>query len=307
MVEHTVEMDFAAAELERDLRLSPGYLEGNDSGESIPDWQGALEHNRVSDALRQQLLQLSEFFSDPVVYEAQRIYENSQLSAISFIQQRATAPGAARPATRKLVDLIAGISAALELGTAPGLRDWWTVVLAWRRTDFEEYSSYELLDSRATDESPQAWFMTVDHYCGRGEDDGLVVARWASGVDAERAVEVFSAMLESVGVSDVRVDVGSGDGVAELDADVPLAFRELANAVRSARMTEIEWLRVNSEPVDFYADTAGGIRHDPLVGVFSYSLSEHALKQLFESTSARYLFPVWLDGALGALKFLRQT
>jgi len=110
----TVEMTYEAARHDRDLRSSPGYRNPSEYAEE-PAWEAALESQLLSRELRDQLDALDTFMSDPVVLEAQRIYENAQRVIANYGRQRARVVRDLRDSPRRLFDLIAGINAVLDV------------------------------------------------------------------------------------------------------------------------------------------------------------------------------------------------
>jgi hypothetical protein len=334
---HTIKALFEAASLLRDLQNSPAYLDP-DSYSEEEDWEQAVEDERLSEGLRRQLDELAEFVSDPVIYETQRIYDNAQLAAENFVQQRGELAQSLQESPRKLFDLIVGITEAIRVSKdgSAGLGNLWSTVLDVRTEPNDEFTAFEVVERGSAGDALQ--YFAVERYCSKpdvSDPSPLYVLRWPSSANAERVVELFVQAFRDQDIGTVDVFVGSPQGIQSLEADLPVTLSELVAAVQpgvselvdalrpsaeseppatepmeavsevfpdigDARETptEITWIRMNSEPVDLYADLFMRATRDPVIGVFTRAVNIEHVAELYAATSARYLFPAWFSEAL---------
>jgi hypothetical protein len=309
-VEHTSDMDLIGAQVQHRLRHSPAYMHPADYGEE-PDWEDVITNERVGEGLRAQLRDLAKFVDDPIVYQAQQIYERAQRSATSVVQQHHVGSVDRFESPRKLFELITGITAALEAGASRSRRlgGLWDIVLELRESAGEGFITYDLHD-RVGKAGKSPYFSVEVHYPSPERDQMLFVLRWPGSADAESLVEEFHRAFRRHRVSTIELAVGTSRGVYEFEVQLPTSVIEMSLAVEAAVAddrgsqvvpTEISWLRMNAHDFDLYADVTNPTRRDALIGVFISEPDSEHIAELYERTSARYLFSAWLREALQQL------
>jgi hypothetical protein len=310
---HTVEMAFKASSLERELRMMPAYLRPADFEED-PELERAVENDCVGDDLRRQLAELASFVRDPVITEAQRIYDNTRLATVSAVQQLGV-PSRPSRSPQRLFDLIVEVSAALnaERGKA-GLGELWQTVLQLDEEPGVETGGKSFrLKERGTAGSSRD-YLAADWYVANGsnerEHDELVL-RWPTSLAAEGVIEAFSQAFLNHDDQKVDLVVGMDRAIEHFTAELPINLQELVEAVRddegedsnSRRTGQLRWIRMGGIDFDLYADlSAADVARAPVIGVFVHGVKAPHLEDLYFKTSARYLLPAWLRKALEALK-----
>ena len=192
---HTVEMAFHAAQIERDLRLSDAYVHP-DRFQDDPDWELVVSEGRMGAPLKTQILGLAKYVIDPVLYEAQRIYDNVYVAATNQAQLGGAYPFVGET-PRRLFDLIGAISATLSASIADehgGLQALWGIVLALKFTRQPECTTVELLD-RAGSVGP-AYLAVEVHPPAPGRERPLFILRWPSCRDAASLIGAFMALVD---------------------------------------------------------------------------------------------------------------
>lgn len=311
---HTLEMAFNAAALDRDLRLTPAYMYPDDYREE-PLWEKVVENNLATDELKRQLDALAEFVSDPVIAETQRIYDNARLAASSAVAQRGAVLRAIDESPRKLFDLIVELSAALGAGRGTAVADLWQTVLELTAAELPRRLSYQL--SERGSGSRRTRYLVADYYSpstsdldAEGSTSGHYVLRWASSLDADAVFASFSRAFQRHGIDQVDLAVGTDCEIQEFGARIPVSLDDLIAVLRrpesdSAVLLEplpIRWIRMSAEPFDLYADIpSDDFAREPIVGVFVDNINPSHLEDLYLRTCARYVLPVWLRAALDAI------
>lgn len=308
---HTVQMAFKASTLERELRMMPAYLIPDDFADD-PEFERAVEQNRVGDDLRRQLGDLAAFVRDPVVTEAQRIYDNARLASANAVQQLGTV---SRPSEspQRLFDLIVEVSAALNADRGKnGLGELWKLVL---RLEVDEdadanQTSFKLLES-GSHGRPRHYLAAEWYPSGAAADTrDQIVFRWPTSLDAEAALAAFSRAFARNGENMVDLMVGTDHGVDDFGAELPISLGDVIEAVHGAGEYDAEgrypgqlrWVRMSGSAFDLYVDVAAtDVAREPLVGVFAEHVDPSGLEELYLLTSARYLLPAWLKQALMAI------
>jgi hypothetical protein len=316
---HTVRMSVQSSALENDLKTSPAQLDP-DGYALEPEWERVVAEGRVSARLREQLQDLAEFVSDPVVREAQRIYDNARMATVSTIEQYGEIIQTFRETPSRLFDLIVGINAALresDDGSKALSSLWSTVLQVDERQETDCLTTYTL-----TERNGQYEYLTVERHAMQAGENYFVF-RWPSSLDATRVVDAFSRAFQRHDVAEVEAIVGASEGILTFDADIPCTFSELLDAVllatdgaglaQSASLEKDEadalnvgsidarsfgWLRMDSEQFDLYADVVGRPPLDPVIGVFAESVDVGHVLDLYEDTSAHYVFRTWLERAI---------
>ena len=310
---HTVEMAFKASSLERDLRMTPAYLSPEEFAED-PELERAVEDDRVGEDLRRQLVDLAAFVRDPVITEAQRIYDNTHLATVSAIQLLGHEPRPSK-SPQKLFDLIVEISAALSARRGDlGLGELWQTVLRLEEGPGVEPGgrSFRLRERESAGTSRD--YLAADWYvaseAGEREHDELVL-RWPTSLNAEAAIEAFSRAFLRHDDRQVDLVVGTDRRIEHFRAELPITLGEVLEAVRgeegeeaaSGPAGQLRWIRMGGADFDLYADiSAADVSRAPVVGVFVRGVNAAHLEHLYMRTSARYLLPAWLRKALGTLK-----
>lgn len=311
---HTLEMAFNAASLDRDLRLTPAYMYPDEYRDE-PRWEKVVENNLATDELKRQLDALAEFVSDPVITETQRIYDNARLAAASAGAQRGFALKAIDESPRKLFDLIVELSAALNAGGRGALADLWQTVLELTESETPQLLSYRLSEIGTT--SRPTRYLVADYYrpsvlgSESGESpSGHFVLRWASSLDADAAFASFSRAFQRHGISQVDLAVGTDDGIEEFGARIPISLEEVVAALHRTDPDSlaahpslpIRWIRMGAEPFDLYADIpSDDVSREPVVGVFVDAINPSHLEDLYVRTCARYVLPIWLRSAFRSI------
>ncbi len=308
---HTVEVAFQAAALDRDLRRSPAYLYPEDFQDE-PEWERALEQNAVGSQLRHQLLALTEFVTDPVVTETQRIYDNAHLTAVSIVQQRGATPRESSGSPRRLFDLIVEVSAALQADTTTrSLASLWKTVLDLRVTKHEPGRiTYQLVDRGPSRKLAQ--YLVAERYLEAMPDSphraAEFVLRWPGSLNAADVIESLSRAFQRHEVKTVSVIVGTDHGVRYFGAEIPFTLSDLVSAVQEDErqdgdgLHEVFWVRMGSDDFDLYADiTPPRLTREPVVGVFVDRIQPDHLVDLYVHTAGRYVLPAWLRCALDSI------
>jgi hypothetical protein len=309
---HTMEMVFQAAALAKELKMSPAYLCPDDFRDDS-ELERALEDNLVGDELQQRLAGIAEFVNDPVVKEAQRIYDNARLVSANVARRRGVAPellGGESP--RKLFDLIVEVSAALNAGNGrTTLGDLWRTALDLTVARCEDRVSYELVERNAV-RTPMN-YLAAEHYpavVGKqdcDEDGEQCVLRWPSALDGGAVVDAFSRAYGRHGVTFVKLVVGTERGIEKLQASLPITLDEIIEAVGAGgaevSSSPVWWLRMGSPEFDLYADlSSSDLKREPLVGVFAAAVDPEHIEDLYFRTSSRYLLPAWLRRVLESIR-----
>jgi hypothetical protein len=307
---HTVEVAFRAAALDRELRRSPAYLNPQDFQDE-PEWERALEQSAVGSQLQHQLQALTEFINDPVVTETQRIYDNAYLTAVGIVQQRGDTPRETSGSPRKLFDLIVEVSAALQADTTSrSLASLWKTVLDLRVTKHDSNRiTYQLVDHGPSRRLAQ--YLVTERYTvtspdspQRGDEFAL---RWPSSLNAADVIDSLSRAFQRHDAKTVDLIVGTDRGVRYFGAEIPFTLSELIKAVQDERgegdaLHELFWVRMGSDDFDLYADiTPPRLTREPVVGVFVDRINPDHLVDLYVHTAGRYVLPAWLRCALEAI------
>lgn len=302
-LKHTIHMAFVLARAEHTLCTSEAYLTPK-AFQREPDWERTISEDRVGEDLRAQLGQLAGFVHDPVVYEAQRVYDNAHLAATSLAQQRRPIARDTSEKPRKLFDLIAAITAALAASdhVTGGLKSLWDAVLQVRETKHAEFHTYELIDRDST--LPDSPYMTVEIH-NKSDDHHLMVMRWPTSLDPTRVVEIFSQSFARHALDHVDLIIGTPEREFYFDAAMPLTLAELTAGMEEVNADdashcspEIAWIRLNSPAFDLYADVTPRPPRDARIGVFATEVDPLHVTDLYGGTSARYLFSTWITEAL---------
>jgi hypothetical protein len=303
---HTVQMAWEAAKLEKELRSSPAYLNPSEFRHEIK-WEHAIENRLVGDGLREQLTDMTKFVTDPVVLETQRIYDNAHLASVSAGQQRGSAARSVERSPRKLFDLINGINTALhEYRGDSGLASLWSTALTFDVERHDARLTHRLVDRTG---SRRRAYLIVEEYQGSPDDemDRQYVLRWPCSIDAEDVVRSFCRAFERHDVEKVDLVVGTATTIEHFEADVPFALPEIVEAVEprgadDGPSGEAVWVRMGANDFDLYADLSPPApQQDPIVGLFVGELNATHTVDLYVRTSARYVFPAWLRAALAAI------
>jgi hypothetical protein len=319
-VDYTIRVAFNAATLERDLRLTPAYLNPAEH-QADPEFARAIEENLVTDTLRNQLARLTDFITDPVIARTQRIYDNASLATASVTQQRGEVLPALTRSPRKLFDLIVEVNAALHAkGGRSGLADLWDRALELKVKRHESgRATYELLD-RATKRRPLQ-YLVLERYPPEARDPELepigtkqtgpaeaaqFVLRWPSALDAEDVLELFAESFARHKEDTVELTVGTDAGTEQFGANLPITLEELMQTIaeepslgKEDGVAQLRWLRMRCTAFDLYADVSPpGMTSEPVIGVFVEQLNIEHLQALYERSCARYLFRAWLTRAL---------
>jgi hypothetical protein len=317
-VDHTIQVAFEAATLERDLRRTPAYRNPK-AHQKDPEFERAIEQNLVTDELRAQLQALSDFVKDRVITQTQRIYDNASLTTVSVTQQRGQMLPSLTRSPSKLFDLIVEVSAALNAQRAgSGLADLWDRALELTVQQHVERTTYELLDRGAGRRPLQ--YLVVERYTSMvnaetedSKDDPeepQYVLRWPSSLDAEEVLELFCRAFARHDATTVELTVGTDAGITDYGAELPIALKDLMGAIAEDECLQrdpeiapkLRWIRMCSPDFDLYADVSPpDIAAEPVIGVFVERLNPEHLQDLYARTSARYLFPAWLERAIEAI------
>jgi hypothetical protein len=323
-VDYTIRVAFDAATLERDLRLTPAYLNPAEHQED-PEFARAIEEDLVTDTLREQLARLTAFITDPVIARTQRIYDNASLATASVTQQRGEVLPVLTRSPRKLFDLIVEVNAALHAkGDRSALADLWDRALELKVELHESgRATYELLD-RAADRRPLQ-YLVLERYPAEAPDPDVdtdekwedadqlqavqFVLRWPSGLDAEDVLELFARSFARHNEDTVELTVGTDAGAEQFGANLPITVDELMRTIaeepllnKQDGVAQLRWLRMRCGDFDLYADVSPpSIASEPVIGVFVERLNLEHLQDLYERSCARYVFPAWLARALQAI------
>lgn len=314
---HTVDAAFRTAMVERDLRISPAYIDPDRHQDEL-DLESALEQGRIGDSLRAQLMSLREFVNDRVIYMAQRVYDNADLMAENVAQQQdPSRTGRPHESPRRLFDLIAGLDAAMaaeeETGAGDrGLASLWSTVLKLQVNEHDDYIVYELQDRGGRAGKP-AYFSLEVHALTDAER--LFVMRWPGELDAANVLKAVASSFERHDERNVELVIGTSADVLTFDAEIPVFLDEIVEAVADAHIEsatssdkgEFRWARFNGQAFDLYADVATEMPHDPVVGVFAPSVHAAHVTDLYQKSSARYLFAAWLRAALSHIANLVES
>jgi hypothetical protein len=308
---HTIKMAVEAGNLNRRLRQTPAFLSPQDF-EDEPEWERVVEQHRVTRDLQGELEDLARFFSDPVIKETQRIYDNAQLLSINVEQQRGPAIRNVGESPRKLFDLIVEVSAALGAAREKsGLADLWKLVLALEADESDQRTTYELIERYG--KGRKTPYLVADHCSLRDEEavpvgeDVQFVLRWPSSLDSEAVIASFSRAFARHGVEEVGLVVGTDHAIEHFEVEIPFTLEEVVSAIceecdangHALGPAQLRWVRVGADIFDLYADISPpDLARDPIIGVFVDDLNLVHLEELYARTSARYLLPVWFRRAL---------
>jgi hypothetical protein len=328
---HTVEMSYKAAALDHELRRTPAYLFPNDFV-TEPEWEHAVANELISDQLRKQLRELAKFVTDRVITETQQIYDNAQLATASIVQQRGEVLRSHGESPRKLFDLIVEVSAALKADRGgAGLADLWRTVLKLRTQVRSDRVTYSLLDNGNQESTRE--YLIVEHYpagvpsAEHELETEQFVLRWPSSLDAESVIDSFCRAFDRHGVKTVDLTIGTDDTVEHFGATVPISLTDVLNEIQRGKakgatassrgktkgttapsFRQLRWVRMGSAEFDLYADVSPpDLTHEPVIGVFVSQMNREHLQELYTRTSARYLLPAWLRGALEDIEMASTT
>jgi hypothetical protein len=302
---HTVEMAWDSSQIERDLRLTPAYTDPARFRHEA-DWEQVVREQRISAGLRTQLETLAKYVADPVMYEAQRVFDNAYVAATNHAQLDGSYAARVRETPRRLFDLITAIAG--DDSDGGGLASLWHTVLVLEVTRAPEFTMIELFDR--TGRSVPAPYLAVEvHPPAIGRTLPLFVMRWPSSRDAAGLVTAFTNVLAENHVEDISLTLGTSTHVFEFDVALPITFDEMREALADAAgpdsdeagvvsRRELDWFRADSPGFDLYADVQAPVPQDALVGVFGERLTELSITTLYADTSSRYIFSAWLREAL---------
>jgi hypothetical protein len=314
-LQHTNDMPREASALEEELRSTPAYLHPERYLED-PEWESAVAHSAVAEDLRRQLEGLAQFISDPVVTETQRIYDNARLAAADARLQRQTALTMFEESPRKLFDLIIEVNAALKAKpNRSGLGGLWKAVLKLQTDGTAPRISYRLIEKDATRRPTE--YIAAEHYLeldheGDGGPLDQVVLRWPTSSDADSILETFCRAYRKHDIRFVDLIAGTDRNIHHLEAELPITVADLLEVLSQDDAGEDEepecpvrlrWIRMSGKTFDLYADV---FSTDPargrIIGIFADAVNPAHLEDLYSRTSSRYLLPVWLRRALGAIR-----
>jgi len=305
---HTVELAFESAKIERSLRLSPAYVDPTRFNEEEIDWEQVLSRHDVTPDFEATIATLASYFNDEVLYEAQRIYDNTYFAATSQAQFGGIYPFVGQT-PRRLFDLISAISGALatdDRRRARGLESVWESVLELKFSEVLECVTVALVDRSSRVGRPPYLVIEV-HPPAPGRVLPLFIMRWPSSRDAAGLVGAFTDSFVGQSVTDLSMTMGTSQRVYEFDARLPITLDEMSEALLGevrksadpgAAPTELMWFRADSPMFDLYADIQAPVPQDALVGVFGEELTALPIAKLYSETSSRYLFSAWLRAAL---------
>lgn len=296
---YTTSLAFQAARIEFELRTSTAYAR------DVPDrptreWEQIAIGHTVGEGLGRELRLLSEFVSDPLIAETQRIYDNSRTAQLNWLGQRtSTHFDYGRPralsSPRRLFDLILGLTRSLDAGAGAARKSFGTL---WRHAIKLEvlwHSSYATASFRDSGSGLRAPFLVIEWHPPREEASAYFIFRWTSEPDIEGLLASFNSAYSRHSVSEVVVEIGSTAEVEEYDGALPLTVADLSQAFGE----QVSWIRLNSPEFDLYADIlTTDLDRDPLVGVIAEEPDWDHLADLFTQTSARFLFRPWVDAML---------
>jgi hypothetical protein len=238
----------------------------------------------------------------------QRVYDNADLVAENVAQQQdpsRTESGHESP--RRLFDLIASLDAVMVADASDadsrGLASLWSTVLHLQSDEQDDLIVYELRD-RGGRASKPAYFTIEVH--DDSDTERLFVMRWPGGLDAANVLQAVARSFARHNETRVELVVGTSTEVLTFEAAMPVLLDEIVDAIADAHdgsgsgseKGEFRWTRFNGQAFDIYADVAAEVPHDPVVGVFAPSLHAGHVTELYDQSSARYLFGAWLRGAL---------
>ncbi len=305
---HTIEMAFESAKVRRTLSLSPAWVDPTRLNDAETDWEQVLLRHDVTPDFEAEISALASYFDDPVLYETQRIYDNTYFAATSHAQLGGSYPFVGET-PRRLFDLISAISAALATSDErriSGVPNLWETVLSIQFTHPPECVIVEIVDRSQRGNRPPYLIIEV-HRPAPSRDVPLFVMRWPSSRDAASLVTAFTTIFQANGVTDLSLTMGTTRDVYEFDAKLPITLDEMSDALSvaaleeegpTARPSEMVWFRADAPTFDLYADVQAPVPQDALVGVFGEQLTALPIADLYSATSSRYIFPAWLRAAL---------
>ena len=272
-----------------------------------------LEQGRIGAPLPEQLSVMRDFVNDEIIYEVQRVYDHADLMAENIAQQRDRSTTThSHESPRRLFDLIASLNAAMT-ADAPddkrSLASLWRTVLRLDVDERDHYTVYELRDKGGRAGKPP--YFSIESHLGE-DSERLFVMRWSGGLDAASVLAAIGASFKRHEETRLELVVGTSTEVLAFDVELPVELEEIVHAVGDADQvrgshgnvsgeddrTRFRWVRFNGKAFDIYADVAAELPHDPVVGVFAPALHAEHVTDLYQRSSARYLFGAWLNPAL---------
>lgn len=329
---HTMNRAYQAAALEYDLRqieLASAEYEirrprrgRRKRGHEIEVARSELYS--ASETLRERIPSLADFVSDLVVQKTQQVYDSAELTDINLAQLKGDVSRHVN-SPRRLFDLVLGIASALERSgqeTAGPTDDTWASAIQTLRAEREGYRVIEFVP-RPAGEVGTPYLRAEIHY-GSGQEgassfrnespratesratppreasnntairpDTYCVLSWPSSIEIDRLLSSFSDGFLRHRVREADLIVGTRSGPEFLVAELPIDLNDLMPLLAHDG-DEALWIRMESPGFDLYADVISEAGALTYVGVLSDSPDMRHVAELFEVSSARYLFPPWV-------------
>ena len=294
LADRAVELTLKAARIETQLKSSHGYADGPPSSIAESTWEDIAIGGRVSDSLAEQLKLLSTFIRDPVIAEAQRVYDNVRRT-VANLSTPVGIPQAAS-STRRLFDIILSLSRVLSEKTIPGesISFLWSSAVERKVVDAQRWQT--LSYSRHDEDVASPPYLEVEKH------ENFSIVRWPTRVDLKTLLTLFSTSFERHNVDKGVLYVGLRDEVLIFEMSPPVTLEELYEVVPTKADTgermKVHWIRFDSEPMDLYADVLTEVNVDPIVGIIATKFEVDHVVELFKTTSSRFLFDSWLRAVL---------
>ncbi|MCU1528714.1 MAG: hypothetical protein JWP75_2477 [Frondihabitans sp.] len=295
----TIDLAFEIALLERTLRKSKGYKQRVSLHEG-DDWEDIATHKRVTPSLSRQLTLLSDFLSDPIVTEFQRIYDNSRLTVANWTAQRGDVNPIDSP--QRVFDVVMSVAKVLNEQAQPdtGVANLWSSLLERHIDPSPEWTT---LTYRQTGQSrPAGYYLQVERQAK------FTTFRWPNGTETPDLLKAFTAAFRRHGVSEVVFYAGTDSEVISFRCILPVTNEDLRSGIQEASekiegLGQVLWLRMSHELFDLYADLilTEGPDEDSIIGVSVSSedaLDGGHLRELYWATSRRFLFGSWFDSVV---------
>jgi hypothetical protein len=270
-----------ASVIEYQLQRAPGFVRDDVRGTPIDAWEH-LAPSRLTPAVREQAGLLDIFVGDALVLEMQQLVDSAELLDWNALHERA---GSEAGSPQQLFDLISSIARGLPSGAPERLPD------LWRRVVGHTVQQNEGFDTHS--------------FCGSGRGNVYLevekhprpywVIRWPTHTGPEAMFKLFVSAFQNHEQSEIVVGAGTRYGTHLFDAELPLVFGDVVEAVREP----ITWIRLEGSGFALYGDVVPNTTaRPPVIGVLAERPIREHVAGLYAATSARFLFRSWIDSML---------
>ncbi|MCH8815371.1 MAG: hypothetical protein IH957_09810 [Chloroflexi bacterium] len=276
VADHTARLIQMSSAIELNLRLSRGYRTPVQAIQNY-EWENIIAVRRIEPDLAEQINYLSEFISDPLISETQRIYDNTLREIAIRRELRGSSSRIESP--RRLFDVILHISRAVSSPT--------TLEVVWDKVIVKVEEKHPSFTRRTYADASKSGLPYVEV---ETHEEGYVVLNWPTNNSIEDLLTSFMWALGRHHESEATLAVGTephdDNSVQLFEIELPVTLGE----IRSHISEPITWIRLGGKEFDLYCDVLTRAEITPRVGLFAKNPNQSHVIELYSATSARFLF-----------------